>query len=228
MIHLAVDTSHSRGQICLFENDRLLTSHFWEKQGSHSELLNLIFLEALEEQDLEVKAINHIFCVTGPGSFTGLRVGINFCKSLAYALSLPISPINSLDLLAGQCDESGRPILAAIDAQRNSMFISRFPNQDLLSPDVSNEIVPLDQLEHVLEEECFCCGQAWERYWNHIPQALRGKILKKTQWEKPDLTGFIPKILTEDSLSKQHWQQIQPLYIRLSAAEEKRLADSLS
>ena len=148
---LAVNTSFSQAEIALGKNSLIAASITWEKQGSHSELITQKFLQIMADTSITLNDVDHIYCVIGPGSFTGLRVGVNFCKSLAYARNCLLTPINSLEFLASACDQKDRKVLSLIDAQKNSVFYSIF-DQDL-STIVANKVLWLKDLPTFLKNE---------------------------------------------------------------------------
>ena len=87
--NLAVNTSHSQAEILLFKDENTYFSRKWEKERSHSEVITSEFSKILEIANAKISDIAKIHCVVGPGSFTGVRVGVSFCKTLAYSQSLP-------------------------------------------------------------------------------------------------------------------------------------------
>ncbi|MEM7646756.1 MAG: tRNA (adenosine(37)-N6)-threonylcarbamoyltransferase complex dimerization subunit type 1 TsaB, partial [Pseudomonadota bacterium] len=84
-LHLAIDTCSPQGSLCLFDDHSLIATEDWEKEGSHSEEITIRFQKILSENNRNLSEISKLYCVVGPGSFTGIRVGINFAKTIAYA-----------------------------------------------------------------------------------------------------------------------------------------------
>src|SRR4051812_2307414 len=94
---LAVATSGVYGSLALAGKQVM-----WDKKAMHSELATVKLQELLALANLTLKNLTHIAVNVGPGSFTGIRVGINLARTLAYGLSLPVAPFNSLALLAAK------------------------------------------------------------------------------------------------------------------------------
>lgn len=219
---LGVDTSHNRGQLCLFDGSTLVENIFWEKSGSHSEVLTQQFESLLNQyQDLQSN-IAKIYCVVGPGSFTGLRVGINFSKALAFVKNVPVLPVNSLFSMALQCDQIDKKIVSTIDAQRNSVFLSIFQWQNqLLQSLVENQLISINHLDSLIKEEINSCGSGLLRYQKFISNEVNSQLLHQDKIVFPDLTKTILENEKHKFITESHWKNIQPLYIRLSSAEEK-------
>lgn len=215
---LGVNTSLSQGQICLYKDKDLIAESIWEKQGSHSEIITQEFSSLLSQTNKSAKELKKIFCVTGPGSFTGIRVGLNFCKTLAYSLRIPVSPINTLKLLQLNCSKSDLNQVSIIDAQKNSVFLSEFSQGETL---IENEIYRIDSLHKVFTTPKYLCGNGLSRYLNFIDHSVKTNIISQEGWSKADLKNYFISELSEKETSLK-WFQLQPLYIKNSAAEEKR------
>ena len=215
---LAVDTSGAKGQLFLQSKKDLFQSS-WQKQGSHSEIITKEFIKLLEMSKGSLEELKKIFVINGPGSFTGLRVGINFSKTLAYSISAEVFPVNTLWALALSHRENDGEILSLVDAQRNSVFASSYSLEDgkIVGKKFENRIIDIDDLSDVLQEDQLVCGPGWTRY----SESIRNR--EKYNFFQDDID--FKKIFTNqtfDNLSSLHWQDLRPLYIRKSAAEEKR------
>ena len=219
---LGVDTSHTQGQLCLYENSDLKENIVWEKSGSHSESLTKQY-EFLLERYPELKhQLSKIYCIQGPGSFTGLRVGINFAKTLAFTNDIPILPVNSLFALALLCEKRDGKIVSTIDAQRNAVFLSLFSwKKNQLITEVENQIISINHLDSLIKEEIYSCGSGILRYQNFLNSNLSQRFILQKKTLFPDLTKLIPMNEKENFLSPTEWMNVHPLYIRLSSAEEK-------
>ena len=221
MIYLGVDTSSAQGQLCILRDDELLAQKKWMKQGSHSEVITDQFIELLNEAQLSIEDIQQIYCTTGPGSFTGIRVGLSFCKSLAYSFNLSLVPVNSLFALALSSKKMGS-IVSLIDAQKNTFFVSLFKkDKDNITTLEQDKTVSIKDIQSLIKEKSICCGEAYTRYEKFLdPQAL--ELLSYDDEAKYiDISSVILWNLKSKSLQPISWQEFQPHYIRASAAEEK-------
>lgn len=224
-ITLAIDTSHSRGELVFLTGKHVLKSLNWDKQGSHSEILPREFQKAMAELKLNSNQIRKIYCVNGPGSFTGIRVAVNFAKSMAYALNCPLVAINGLDLLAVNCPHTDGVILSCIDAQKNSVFVGKYrQSQNQWEVLVKNQIQPILELQDIVDQSVYLCGRGLERYRDFLPPALHKRLVTDDAWKDGSLEKYL---LTEKPIAKDElhsWNNFRPLYLKKSSAEEKLLS----
>lgn len=146
MLILSVDTSCSICRVGLFEDDRLLGEIAEDNKKSHSVKLMPMIEALLSEHLKKVSDVDMFAPVNGPGSYTGLRIGVTTCKLLGYSTSKPVVPVNTLDQLAYSCDNvSDKTIVCScIDARNSRVFYSIY--QAPVSEDCDNGKVELERL----------------------------------------------------------------------------------
>jgi tRNA threonylcarbamoyladenosine biosynthesis protein TsaB len=122
MICLGIDTSQKRAAVALTREGKTMASRASEGSKTHSETLLVIINDALGEAGISIQDVGLIAVGLGPGAWTGLRMGVTTAKSLAYALSIPIVGIGSLEAIAaGSAHEKGR-LAVVIDARRGEVY----------------------------------------------------------------------------------------------------------
>lgn len=155
MLLLAIDTSGQAGGITLAEADeksfRLLESAPIAG-GTFSAQLIPTFAALLTKHGHSVKDIGGVAAASGPGSFTGLRVGLSAIKGLAETLHKPIAVVSVLEALASQADKTGT-IAAALDAGRKEVFFGLYEK---------SEGALLQQREELLSQQAFAAALAAE------------------------------------------------------------------
>jgi tRNA threonylcarbamoyladenosine biosynthesis protein TsaB len=121
---LALDTSSLQASVALTDDERVLERRE-RVVTTHSESLLVLVDECLRAAGLTVAGVDVIACGAGPGSFTGLRIGLATAKGLCYAAKKPLVMISSLAALAlrGKADE---PCVCAVDAFKNEVYAARF------------------------------------------------------------------------------------------------------
>ena len=108
MLILALDTATERGSLALVAADRLLLEYSLESPGAYLTSL-LPGVEALlQASGRRLEEVGAIAVSQGPGNFTGLRIGLATAKGLAWALTCPLVPVPTLEVLAAQCPLSAR------------------------------------------------------------------------------------------------------------------------
>ena len=93
-----------------------------EQNFSHAEKLHVFIAELLSENQLQFSNLNAVAVSQGPGSYTGLRIGVSSAKGFCYALNIPMIAIDTLQLLAKQIQIEDGIIIPMIDARRMEVF----------------------------------------------------------------------------------------------------------
>lgn len=133
MIVLGLDTCLSSCSVAVLDGERALASAREVMARGHQERLAPMAREVMADAGLGFDALDRIAVTVGPGSFTGLRVGIAFAKGLAFALDKPTVGIGALEALAAQAHGL---VFPAIDARRGQLYLQAFDDgAALMAPD---------------------------------------------------------------------------------------------
>jgi tRNA threonylcarbamoyladenosine biosynthesis protein TsaB len=157
----------------------------------------------------------------GPGSFTGLRIGVTTAKAFAYAVGAEILGVNTLDVLATQVPQSSSPLWSIIDAQRQELFAARFDATDGSPPAaVKTQIIPQDEWLAALRPGERVTGPALRSLTPRLPPGVLA--VPEELWQPTAAAvGSLAWQLYQAGRRDDVWQLI-PAYYRPSAAEEKR------
>lgn len=124
---LSLNTSTLQFGLALLENDGNVLAEFFMSRGKgHFEGLMPALDFLLNSSKSKIRDINCISVATGPGSFTGLRVGLSTAKGLAHGLEVPIIGVPSLEALAYHLSYSGFPVISVLDSRKYEFFAARF------------------------------------------------------------------------------------------------------
>jgi len=118
---LAIDTAASRTSVVIIENDKVVFSDFRDGAMSHGPALPELVNAAIKSRE-----ITEVLVGMGPGPYTGLRVGITFAQTFAWARNIPVRGFCSLDAIAAQVSEPD--FIIAIDARRKEVYWARYTN----------------------------------------------------------------------------------------------------
>jgi tRNA threonylcarbamoyladenosine biosynthesis protein TsaB len=157
---LAIDTATRFSGLALYDGDSILGEVYWKSNNNHSVELMPALVHMLERQNLSVAALVAVAVAIGPGSFTGLRIGLSVAKGLAQAQGIPIIGVPTLDILAFQHQEQQRPVWAVIQAGRGRLCIAQYERrrgQWRMHDDF--ELTTLDGLIERLTNRCLVCGE---------------------------------------------------------------------
>lgn len=123
---LALDTATRFASLALHDGRVLRYEATWEAGRQHTTQLMPRIVAALEELRLKPEALSAVAVALGPGSFTGLRVGLAIAKGLALARGIPLVGIPTLDILAAAQGQSRYPLIAIIQAGRGRLCAARY------------------------------------------------------------------------------------------------------
>ena len=221
---LAIDTSGHALSAAIAENDVIIGSFGADSGKNHSlELLPKLEL-LLEDKDLSLSDID-VFAVTiGPGSFTGLRIGLATLKAWSQAFAKPLIGISSLDAMAKTANQNGY-VVPIFDARRNEVYCAIYFDGRRLSPDRAVEPEALAQELAKIKESIVFCGDGLK---------FSTKIFQKALGENFNLPNHGNTLFMAEATAKLAYERYKagefddsaslvPIYLRLSEAEEKRL-----
>jgi len=167
---LAIDTATRIAGIALYDQDGLRIEQMWRTGNNHTVELMPRIVRACEQQGLAPSALGAVAVSLGPGSFTGLRVGLSVAKGLALALNIPLLGVPTLDASAYAHSRELLPVCAVLQAGRGRLCVAfyqriggdwqRRSDYVLMSP---------DSLAASLKEPTFICGEIDL----HLAEALR-------------------------------------------------------
>jgi tRNA threonylcarbamoyladenosine biosynthesis protein TsaB len=124
---LNIDTAVDTASICLAKNSKVLSLEKNEKQKDHASWLHLAIKEIFEKNNLELKTVDAIAVTGGPGSYTGLRIGMATVKGICYALNKPLIALNTLHVMANAAKKEKADLLCPmIDARRMEVFTAMY------------------------------------------------------------------------------------------------------
>ena len=137
MIHiLNIETATKNCSVSISKNGKIIACKQLAEEGySHAEKLHVFIEEILQENNLTVKDLNAIAVSQGPGSYTGLRIGVSSAKGLSYSLDIPMISVDTLESMANQIEAVDGLIIPMIDARRMEVFCAVFDgNKNKIQP----------------------------------------------------------------------------------------------
>lgn len=220
-----MDTTTRGGSVAVLRDDTVLAELSGDPAVTHGQRLPGDLKRALDAARVEIEAMDLLAVVAGPGSFTGLRVGIATAQGLAFARDLKIVPVSSLDALAWTAapDAGDRRIAAWVDAQRGEVFASLFsPRLDVLagaSSQAPGEILASWRTVIGTQRILFT-GDGASRYRDVIHRALgdQADIVEPV----PLLAATAARIAASDPGRAVLPHAVVPIYVRRPDAELAR------
>ena len=226
---LALESSATACSAALCEDEKLIAQSFQNSGLTHSRTLMPMVQSMLEGCGQKLEDVDVIAVAAGPGSFTGLRIGVSTAKGMAWAGDKPCAPCSTLESMAWQLAHMNGIIIAAMDARRsqvyNALFRAKDGNLERLSPDRAIGLDELEQEVAALEGTKILVGDGAQLCYNnwsdHMPQLRLAPVHLRwqTAW---GVARAAQELVRENRLVCG--DELVPVYHRLSQAERERLA----
>lgn len=221
-ILLTVDTATSCGSVAVSRGETILGEILLNIKSTHTDRLLVTIRQLLTDTGVALEDLDALGVVVGPGSFTGLRVGVATVKGLALALEKPVAGVSSLRTLALQVPFSCHPLCVLLDARKNEVYAGLYGWEGGMPVSFSEEAVhPPEKLLQSLEGEVLFVGDGALAYRTLIVRQL-GARAHFIPWPL-----HLPRASSAAALALADLRQdrtlplelLTPRYIRLSEAE---------
>lgn len=222
MILLGADTSTTGASVCICENGELIAARYRNPGQTHSRHLMDMIAGALADAGLVIRDLDGLFVGVGPGSFTGVRIGVSTMKGLAQAANLPISPVTSLALMAARCRLHDGPVCVMLDARRKEVYSQTFQIKEGIPLPVSDAVVaPPAAILSGMKKDTVFLGSGAFLYSDLIAEMGNGAFsLYRTDCLHPDIREAVPVMASSwDGIKLTDPAKLLPLYLRKSDAE---------
>lgn len=175
MLTLAIETSTEIGGVCLYESSKgILGEMRLGRQKRHSATLMPAISYILKTTNTMLSDIDFFTVSIGPGSFTGLRVGLSTVKGLCYSTGKPLVAMSSLEAFSHQFMLFEGLICPLFDAKKNEVYGAVFFSDGSEIKRLSDDMVcHIDRILHQLDKKTLFAGTGAERYRRHIVEVLK-------------------------------------------------------
>lgn len=203
MKYLVINTAISFSSVVLVENNEVIS--ICEEYNSNDLSSKIFFMidHVFKESNYTPRDINKIFVVNGPGSFTGIRIGLTIAKTMAWALKIDLIPISCLELLATTSTQKNT--IALIDARRGFVYAGGYDIH--LGNVIPDQYINISKLQNLCSKlnVCYISYDSFENIKSEKPIIDYIKIIKKHE---------------NDVVLNCH--KVNPVYLKMTEAEEKR------
>jgi len=219
LLLLALETSSNAASVALFQHADLidavdLPAGQTTAQGLAPAIHQLLDQAGRTAKDVDVVAVAH-----GPGSFTGLRIGVVAAKTFAYAAGAQLVGVDTLTVIAAQNTTEGQPLHVVLDAQRKQLFAAEFLQAGELTVVRPTEIVDRSTWLEQRQAGDQVAGPALTKLAENLPPGVIAT--PSDQWRPTAQTvGQLGIRRATDNQFDDLWS-FEPQYFRKSAAEEK-------
>lgn len=220
---LAFETSHTPGQVALLESDQCVWQESLPVGRRTTETFALVIQRALREQSWKPTEIGWVAVSRGPGSFTGLRIGVTAAKVFALTTDCGLVGVDTMQLVADQVPPSHDAYWVVLDAQRQQLCVRQFMRDaqgNVLAAGDEQIVDAADWLAARTSSDVLT-GSGLQRWIERMKMKIAATIVSQELW--------VPQAAT---LGRRAWRQIArgeyddkwsllPVYHRPRAAEEK-------
>ena len=225
MLTLSFESSAKTASVALSDGDKLIAQYFQNSGLTHSRTLLPMAEALLKNHDLTVSNLDLLAVAHGPGSFTGVRIGISTVKGLAWAAEKKVCGVSSLEAMAynGLAAPENALICCAMDARRDQIYNALFEIANgkpvRLCPDRAIAISELTEEIKNCQKTIFFVGDGAHLCYNALGTLAMSLILApepvryQTAWGVAQAALSAPQVYANELL---------PAYLRLSQAERER------
>lgn len=222
---LAIDTSATALSAAIADDKGLLGEFALNTGKNHSLGLLPLLDSLLHNAGLALGDMDAFAVTVGPGSFTGLRIGLATAKAWGDATGKPLIAISSLDALARAAGQAGY-VCPMLDARRDQVYTALYLAGERLWPDLALSPTELAERLAQLDGPVYCLGDGLAPYEGELRERLGERLLCSPP-ERRLVMAPAAAMLAREKYQRGEFtpnQELLPVYLRLSEAEEKRLA----
>lgn len=224
---LAIETATSVGGTALFENGRLLAEYRCRMPMAHAERLMVLVDQVLQDSGVRPSEVGALVLSAGPGSFTGLRVGINTAKGFAGDEDLDVVAVSTLETLAGNLNAPGHLCCPMMDAKKGEVYtalfrcgVDGFPER-ITKDRVLTVDAAVDEITGRFSEKVIFLGDGTLKYQSEIQAKLNARGIispEELSHPSPAVLGRLGYLrLERGDVTDIH--TLEPVYLRRSEAE---------
>ncbi len=225
MKYLTIDTTTKVTVVALAEDEKLVGEGFLHTTKTHSERIIPMLDQLLTAADWTLQELDMLGVVRGPGSFTGIRIGIATAQGLAQVLNLPLIAVVSLDALAWAGKGRMEDVVPILDARKNEWYTARYrwtPGEEMAECLTSPQAMPTDQwLEYLrgLERPICFVGDAVGKAKERIAEVLGRQGVILPEYVSLPRGAYAAQAVWQRWQQTREGEQVEPYYIRFSEAE---------
>ncbi|MCC5912275.1 MAG: tRNA (adenosine(37)-N6)-threonylcarbamoyltransferase complex dimerization subunit type 1 TsaB [Clostridiaceae bacterium] len=224
---LALDTSSTVATVAVMDGEKLVGEYILNHKRTHSQKLMPMVDEILKSCDLTPKEMDVFGVSLGPGSFTGLRIGIASIKAMAQSLNKPVVGVSALEAMAFNLIYCKEMICPIIDAQRDMVYAGVYQwQQENLENTMEDQVLPIEDLLKFLkdkEEKIVFVGDAVEKFKELIVEKIGNLAVfppSAIAMPRASSIGEITRVRAVKG-EIQDFSEVLPIYMRKSQAEKQ-------
>ncbi|MDL2300388.1 tRNA (adenosine(37)-N6)-threonylcarbamoyltransferase complex dimerization subunit type 1 TsaB [Clostridiaceae bacterium OttesenSCG-928-D20] len=227
MLALAIDTSAKPCSVAILSGEKRLSEYFQNSGNTHSETLMPLIGDILRNNSLKLSDLDYIAVSNGPGSFTGIRIGISAVKGLCLGADIPVVPVSTLEAMAYNISSIAgeRIICACMDARRGEVYNALFREKSFETLRLCEDrAIALSDLSAALKgEKIMLVGDGSTLAFEFLSEKGIDCAILPENLRYQSAYGVGLAALSKKPVSGS---ELLPVYLRLSQAERERQSRS--
>lgn len=228
MLIFGIDTCCMAATAALMDDTRLIAQTVINHKKTHSQKMMPQIEAMFAQAEIKIEEIDCFAAAVGPGSFTGVRIGVATAKGLAQATQKPCAAVSTLHALANNSAVFDGIICPVLDARRNQVYNALFHGGKQLARLCDDRAIALSDLLSELKKQelpVLFCGDGTLVYREAIEETLGGQAIFAQRMQNMNLAGSVAELAFEaiKSGATVSYTDLVPQYIRLSQAERERM-----
>lgn len=225
---LAIDTSSAVASAAILEDNKLVAEYILNNKKTHSQKIMPMVEELMRDSELEVSDIDIFAAAYGPGSFTGLRIGVATAKALAHAVKKPMVEVSTLEGIAYNALYSSCLLCPIMDARRSQVYNAVYRNDgEVLKEVVAPRAISLEECVNELKlqnEKVLFMGDGVAVHMETIKEMMG----EQAMFAKPPFLNQRASSIAQIAYAKAQkgsvvsYLEFAPFYLRKSQAERER------
>lgn len=144
---LGIETSGIRCSVAWWQDNATMLEYNLERKNEHAVLLVALVEKGFKELGINPVEVTHVAIGSGPGSFTGLRIGMSYAKGFCFGHNIPLIPVTNFELLSDLAEDTKHPVYALIEAGRGKYYTGIFNKEN--SKLDQKYLLPVSELEQL-------------------------------------------------------------------------------
>ena len=212
---LAVDTSTENCSVALQWQNTFLSEAI-ESPREHSQRLLPFVEKVLQQAETNLNQLDGLVVGVGPGSFTGVRIGVSMAQGLAFSSELPVFPVSSLQALAQQAirKQGAEAVVACIDARMGEIYYGLYRSKNGVAEAITEPAVAVPSADLFSEHDLqgfYTAGTGWDNYSDVLDP---DKKLKYSNDCRLPLAEDMLTVAVKGEVSAVSAEHLEPLYVR--------------
>lgn len=220
---LSVDSSSVTASVAITENGRILAENFINNGLTHSQTLMPMVEKTINESGISVKDIDLFAITNGPGSFTGVRIGIASVKGMADALNKKCLPVSTLEAIAEPLKNEDVIACSVMDARCNQVYTAFFNKGNRLCEDKAVLIDELGEELKQYDKKIVFIGDGSLLCYEKLCEIIRNCDIadEKIRYVHASSIGFVAENKIKNGEEPINSANLVPFYLRLPQAERE-------